>query len=114
MLAVGFGVEWDTQTAEHVQFLAVGFERFQLDGHVPVGPRLLRNPQRGGETAAPEKGIEARWEGPPVGLSLTFTVQETVEERQAHHSQSALARAAQKRSAIELHQVLPYFDPTSF
>src|SRR5215467_15302863 len=106
MLAVGFRVEWDAKTTEHVQFLAVGFERFQLDRHFVAGPRLLRNPQRGGETAAPEKGIEARRQGPPVSLSPTFTVQETVEERQAHDGQSALARAAEEKSAIEFHQVV--------
>src|SRR5215831_6963485 len=106
MLAVGFGVEWDAQTAEHVQFLAIRLERFQLDRHVPVGPRLLRNPQRGGETAAPEEGIEARGQGPPIGLSLTFAVQETVEEGQAHDSQGALAGSAKKESAIKFHQVL--------
>ena len=114
MLAIGFGVEWDAQTAEHVQFLAVGFERFQLDGHFVIGSSRFGNPQRGGETAAPEKGIEARREGPPVGLSPAFTVQETVEERQAHDGQSALARAAEKESAIKFHQVLRYFNATSF
>src|SRR6478736_3878744 len=110
MLAVGFGVEWNTQTAEHVQFLAVRFERFQLDGHFVTRSRRLGNPQRGGETAAPEKGIEARREGPPGSLSLTFIVQETVQERHAHDGQSALARAPEKRSAIEFHQVPLYFE----
>src|SRR5947207_14630771 len=114
MLAVGFGIERDAQAAEHVQFLAVWFERFQLDGHCVIGSSRRGNPQRGGETAAPEKGIEARREGPPVGLSLTFIIQETVQERHAHDGQSALARAAEKRSAIELHRVLLYFEPTSF
>src|SRR3954451_13612094 len=99
MLAVGFGVERDAQTAEHVQLLSIGLERFQLDRHVPVGPRLLRNPQRGGETAAPEEGIEARGQRPPVDLSLAFTVQEAVEERQAHDCQGTLARSAEKESA---------------
>src|SRR5215471_13342707 len=106
MLAIGFGVEWDAQAAEHVQFLAVGFERFQLYRHFPVGPRLLRNPQRGGKTAAPEESVEARGQGPPVGLSLTFGIQETVEERQAHDGQGPLARAAEKESAIKFHQLL--------
>ena len=86
MLAVGFGIEWDAQTTEDVQFLAVGFERFQLDGHFVIGPSRLGNPQLGGETAAPEKGIEARGQRPAAGLSLTLTIQETVEERQAHDS----------------------------
>ena len=76
--------------------------------------RCLRNPQRGGETAAPEEGIEARGQGPPVGLSLTFTIQETVEEGQAHDGQCALARAAKKESAIKFHLVLRYFNATSF
>src|SRR2546423_2896003 len=114
MLAVGFGVEWDPQTAEHVQFLAVGFERFQLDGHFITGSSRLGNPQVAGETAAPEKGIEARGQGPPAGLSLTFTIQETIEEGQAHDGQGALARAAKKESAIKFHQVLRYFNATSF
>src|SRR5215467_15879977 len=114
MLAIRFGVEWDAQTAEHVQFLAVGFERFQLYRHIPLGPRLLRNPQRGCETAAPEEGIEARGQGPPVGLSLTFGIQETVEERQAHDGQGALARAAEKEPAIKFHQVLPLFESYFF
>src|SRR4051812_2228218 len=114
MLAIRFGVEWDAQAAEHVQFLAVRFERFQLDGHFVIGSSRLGNPQRGSETAAPEKGIEARREGPPVGLGPAFIVQKTVQERQAHDGQSALARAAKKRSAIELHQVLLYFEPTCF
>src|SRR5437870_4445149 len=114
MLAVGFGIEWHPQTAEHVQFLAVGFERFQLDRHIPIGPRLLRNPQRGGETAAPEEGVETCGERAPAGLSLTFTIQETVEEGQAHNGQGALARAAEKESAIKFHQVLRYFNATSF
>src|SRR5215472_16749077 len=114
MLAVGFGIEWAAQTAEHVQFFAVGFERFQLNGYFVVGPRLLGNPQRGGETAAPEKGIEARRQGPPVGLSLALTVQETVEERQAHDGHSALARAPEESSAIEFHQGRPHFNATSF
>src|SRR5882724_3996314 len=108
MLAVGFGVEWDAQTAEHVQFLPVGFERFQLDGHFVTGSSRLGNPQRAGETATPEKGIEARGQGPPAGLSPTFTIQETIQEGQAHDGQSALARAAEKRSAIEFHQVVLY------
>jgi hypothetical protein len=61
-----------------------------------------------------KKGVEARREGPTVGLSLTFIVQETVQERQAHDGQSALARAAEKRSAIEISSgVLLYFDATS-
>ena len=114
VLAVGFGVERDAQTAEHVQFLAVRFERFQLDRHFVIGSSRLGNPQRGGETAAPEEGIEARGQRPAAGLSLTFTVQETVEEGQAHDGQSALACAAEKRSAIEFHQVLLYFNATSF
>src|SRR5438552_16019331 len=114
MLAVGFGIERDPQTAEHVQFLAVGFERFQLNGHFVTGSSRLGNPQRAGETAAPEKGIEARGQGPPAGLSLAFTIQETVEERQAHDGQGTLARAAKKESAIKFHQVVLYFNPTSF
>src|SRR6266550_4027781 len=114
MLAVGFGVERDAQADEHVKFLPIRFERFQLYRHVPAGPRLLGNPQRGRETAAPEKGIEARGQGPPVALSLTFTVQETVEEWQAHNGQSAMTRAAEESSAIEFHQVVLYFNATSF
>src|SRR6266536_2936700 len=115
MLAVGLGVEGDAQTAEHVQFLAVGFERFQLDGHFVTGSSRLGNPQRGGETAAPEEGVEACGQRPSAGLSLTFIIQETVEEGQAHNGQGALARAAEKRSAIEFHQVVLYcFNPTSF
>src|SRR5262249_18749938 len=110
MLAIGLGVEWDPQTAEQIQFLAVGFERLQLDSHVPVSPRLLRNPQRGGKTAAPEEGVEARGQGPASGLGLTFVIQKTVEERQAHDGQGALARAAEKESAIELHRVLLLFE----
>src|SRR5947199_1738016 len=106
MLAVGFGVEWHPQTAEHVQFLAVGFERFQLDRHVPIGPRLLRNPQRGRETAAPEKGVESRGQRPAIRLSLTLTVQETVDERQPHYRHGALALAAAKVSAVEPHRLL--------
>src|SRR5262249_4398988 len=61
------------------------------------------------ETAAPEEGVEARGQGPPVGLSLTFTVQETVEERQAHDGQSALTCAAEESSAIEFHHGRPLF-----
>ena len=61
------------------------------------------------QTAAPEEGIEARGQGPPVRLSLTLRVQETVEERQAHDGQSALARAAEEMSAIEFHQVVLLF-----
>src|SRR5436190_10570395 len=114
MLAVGFGIEWDPQAAEHVQFLAVGFERFQLDGHFVTGSSRLGNPQRAGEAAAPEEGVEARGQGPPAGLSLTLTIQETVEERHAHDGQSALACAAEKRPAIEFHHVVLYFNATSF
>jgi hypothetical protein len=44
MLAVGFGVEWDAQTAEHVQFFAEGFERLQLDGDFVIGSSRLGNP----------------------------------------------------------------------
>src|SRR5215831_16502868 len=114
MLAVGFGIERYAQAAEHVQLLPIGFERFQLYRHVPAGPRLLGNPQRGRETAAPEKGIEARGQGSPVALSLTFTVQETVEEWQAHNGESALTCSAEESSAIEFHQVVLYFNATSF
>jgi hypothetical protein len=106
VLTVGLGIEWNAQATEDVQFLAVGFERFQLDSHFVTGPSRLGNPQLGGKTAAPEKGIEARGQRPAAGLSLTLTIQETVKERQAHDSQGALARAAEKRSTIELHQVL--------
>src|SRR4051794_881051 len=98
MLAIGFGVERDTETAEHAPLLAVRFERFQLDRHVPIGPRLLRNPERGRGTTAPEKGVEARGQRPAVCLSLTLAVQETVEERQPHDSQGTVARAAEKGS----------------
>src|SRR5215212_1315888 len=99
MLAVGFGIEWDAQTAEHVQFLAVGFERLQLYGHFVTGSGRLGNPQRTGEAAAPEKGIEASGQRPPVDLRQTLVIQETVEERQAHDGQGSLGRAAEKRSA---------------
>src|SRR5688572_502887 len=99
MLAVGFGIEWDAQSAEHVQFLAVRLERLQLDGHVPIPTRRLRNPQRGGETAAPEKGIEAHRQWAPVGLSLTLAIQKTVEERQAQDGGGTMAGTAEKKSA---------------
>jgi hypothetical protein len=74
VLTVGFGIEWDAQTTEDIQFLAVGFERFQLDGHFVTGPSRLGNPQLGGKTAAPEKRVEAGGQRPAAGLSLTLTI----------------------------------------
>src|SRR5437870_2013144 len=65
----------------------------------------------------PQTGSEHLFRSPqpPAGQSLTFTIQETVEDGHAHDGQRALARAAEKESAIEFHQVVLYcFNPTSF
>src|SRR4051794_11483808 len=66
----------------------------------------------GQEAVEGRQAPSGQW--PPAGLSLTFTVQEAVEERQAHDGQSALARTAEKESAIEFHRVLALLESCCF